>query len=370
VSRREDRPAPGAMNCSQVSDLLPFFVCDELSAPELEAVAAHLASCATCAAQLEEERALFAIVSDAPQPADRLDPSGILLSQCRSELAEGLDQIAAPPAKTRVRPLAWLRRYMVLRPAWSAVFLVLLGIAVGSRISFLQTGEVDSGGSRVVRAAPPLTDEQLAKMAVAGIHYAPASGDEPGTVQLQLSAEQPYVLTGPLDDTGVRRVLTYVVENGQQFDAGTRLDCLDALRAATKEADVHRALLAAARKDGNPAVRLKALDALRESTEQPDVVEVYLDALEHDSNPGIRVEAVNVLVGSLERQGEASVMVLAPPPPRKPGTAQTPPPAPLAHITLVRVQRALENLTRNDPNRYVRLRSAAALRQIGPLENH
>jgi HEAT repeat protein len=28
--------------------------------------------------------------------------------------------------------------------------------------------------------------------------------------------------------------------------------------------------------------------------------------------------------------------------------------------------RALEDLQHNDPNRYVRLRSAAALRQIGP----
>jgi HEAT repeat protein len=31
-----------------------------------------------------------------------------------------------------------------------------------------------------------------------------------------------------------------------------------------------------------------------------------------------------------------------------------------------RVVRALEDLQRRDPNRYVRLRSAAALRQIGP----
>jgi hypothetical protein len=33
-----------------------------------------------------------------------------------------------------------------------------------------------------------------------------------------------------------------------------------------------------------------------------------------------------------------------------------------------RVVRTLQDLQRNDPNRYVRLRSAAALRQIGPRE--
>jgi len=33
-----------------------------------------------------------------------------------------------------------------------------------------------------------------------------------------------------------------------------------------------------------------------------------------------------------------------------------------------RVVRALQDLQEHDPNRYVRLRSAAALRQIGPPE--
>ena len=33
-----------------------------------------------------------------------------------------------------------------------------------------------------------------------------------------------------------------------------------------------------------------------------------------------------------------------------------------------RVVRALEQMQRRDPSRYVRLRSAAALRQIGPRE--
>ena len=33
-----------------------------------------------------------------------------------------------------------------------------------------------------------------------------------------------------------------------------------------------------------------------------------------------------------------------------------------------RVLRALEQLRRSDPNHYVRIRSAAALRQIGPAE--
>jgi hypothetical protein len=53
----------------------------------------------------------------------------------------------------------------------------------------------------------------------------------PGTLQVQLRAEQPVVLSGSLDDSDMRRVLTYVVKNSEKFDPGVRLDCLDALRA-------------------------------------------------------------------------------------------------------------------------------------------
>lgn len=371
MTPRDANPAGPVMNCRRAAALLPFFACDELDSQEREQLAAHLAACQRCSAQLQEERDLLDAVAAAPQPTDRLDPSDFLLAQCRSELAESLDDLAARRQRPRFQPFEWLRRLIVVHPAWSAALLVLLGIFVGARASFFQPIGENTSSGRIVRASPPLTDEQLDKMAIAGINFSPSSEDEPGTVQLQLRAEQPYVLTGNLDDTGVRRVLTYVVENGQRFDAGVRLDCLEALRVATKDADVRRALLGAARRDANPAVRLKALDALRDAAELSDVRDAYLDALEHDANPGIRVEAVNLLVGSLQLEGADSVLVLtpsrnAPPSPPAPGVV---PPAP-DDANLARILRALEGMTRNDPNRYVRLRSAAALRQIGPREVH
>lgn len=371
MTPREANAARPAMSCRQAAALLPFFACDELEPPERELVVAHLAVCERCSAQLQEERALLDAVAAAPRPADRLDPSDILLARVRSELAEALDDLAAPPVRTHWQPFGGFRRLMVLRPAWSAAFLVLLGVFVGARTSLFHPSGESSEGGHIVRAAPPLTDEQLAKMAVAGVNFTPSSDAEPGTLQLHLRAEQPFVLTGNLEDTGVRRVLTYVVENGQRFDAGVRLDCLDALKAATKHADVRHALLAAARRDANPAVRLKALDVLRDAAERADVREVYLDALEHDANPGIRVEAVNLLLGSLQIEDGDSVLVVTP--------VQEPAVAPLApgrnslapdDASLARILRALESMTRKDPNRYVRLRSAAALRQIGPREVH
>jgi len=80
-------------------------------------------------------------------------------------------------------------------------------------------------------------------------------------------------------------------------------------------------------------------------------------------NPGVRVEAVNVLVGSLQHgepgektnEPEVATQLVS-----QLARSWTPP-----WIAVVQV---LEQLQRQDPSRYVRLRSAAALRQIGPRE--
>jgi len=195
---------------------------------------------------------------------------------------------------------------------------------------------------------------------VAGVNFAPAANSS-GTVQLQVRTEQPIVLSGSVDDADVRRVLTYVVMNGERFDPGVRLDCLDVLRTRTADKDVRHALLAAARKDQNAAVRMKALEALRDSAADDAVRDTLLEALQHDANPGVRVEAVNLLVRSLGSDAPAAAP--APGAPPEIAGAQIPP-----DPSVDRVIRALEGLQHRDPNRYVRLRSAAALRQIGPRE--
>src|SRR6267142_585926 len=226
----------------------------------------------------------------APQPADELDSSGILLSQCRSELAETLDDLSAPPIQEHWRPFGWLRRWMALRPAWSGALLVLFGILMGTQIlPWMRNGNNASGSGQAmnVMAKPPLTRDQLDNMAIAGLNFSPSSDAGAPNVQVHLSAEQPMVLTG-------------------------RVDCLEALKTAARDQQVRKALIVASRKDQNPAVRMKALESLRDSASDNDVRQTLLDALEHDANPGVRVEAVNVLVGSLHRGGADE---LAPEPP-------------------------------------------------------
>ena len=356
------------ISCKDFAPLLVFYVCDEVSEKERKQIETHLATCPPCSVQLAEERELQRAMAVAPQPADEFDSSGILLAQCRSELAEALDELAAPPVQEHWRPLDWLRRWMALRPAWSGALLVLFGILLGAQlIPWWQSGKNGNANLQAVNvvARQPITEDQLAKMAVAGINFSSASGSAPGTVQVQLSAEQPLELSGDVNDSDVRRVLTYVVENGERFDAGVRLDCLDALKAAVRHQEVRRALIAAARKDQNPAVRMKALESLRSEAADDAVRQVVLDALQHDANPGVRVEAVNALVGSLEH-GPSDIPQM--PPGVSPVSPAMQPAAPEEYQPLERVVRVLQQLQHRDPDRYVRLRSAAALRQIGPRE--
>jgi HEAT repeat protein/putative zinc finger protein len=355
-----------SVNCEDIAPLLVFYACNEVSDRERKQIDAHVASCPACAAQLAEESHLQEAMVAAPQPADELDSCGILLSQCRSELAEALDDLSAPPIQEHWRPFGWLRRWMALRPAWSGALLVLFGIVVGTQVlPWLRNGNNGNpnGQAMNVMAKPPLTRDQLDKMEVAGINFSPSSDAGSPNVQLHLSAEQPMVLTGSVDDSDMRHVLTYVVEKGDRFDAGVRLDCLEALKAASRDQQVRQALIAAARKDQNPAVRMKALESLRDASSDDDVRQALLDALQHDANPGVRVEAVNVLVGSLQHREseETAPEVAITTPVFKPGS-------PEGDQSVERVVRALQQLQHRDPSRYVRLRSAAALRQIGPRE--
>jgi hypothetical protein len=354
--------APQPLHCKEVSGLLVFYSCGETNEQEKALIEKHLAACAACASQLAEERGLHESLMRALEASEHGDAGGILLSQCRSELAEALDDLSSPAVQQqRWQPLGWLRRSMALHPVLNGALLLLVGAALGTQLLPWVSArfESNSNGPRVnVSPSARFTEDQLSKMAVAGVNWAPASDGAPGTLQVHVRTEEPLVLSGSVDDPDFRRVLTYAVENGDQTDAGVRMDCLDALRARQADLDVRRALLFAARKDQNPAVRMKALESLREAVADEAVRETLIDALEHDANPGVRVEAVNLLVRSLEPGALDSSDNAAPA--IAPEGVERPLDPSMEHVV-----RTLQELQRSDPNRYVRLRSAAALRQIG-----
>src|SRR5260370_1113712 len=224
------------IRCEDVAPLLVFYACDEVSDKERKQIEAHVAICTACAAHLAEENHLQETMVAAMRPADELDSSGILLSQCRSELAEALDDLSAPPIQEHWRPFGWLRRWMALRPAWSGALLVLFGIVVGTQVvPWVQNGNNgDADGQAMnVTAKHPCTSDQLDNMSIAGVTFSPSSDGGAPNVQLHLSVEQPMILTGRADDGDMRSVLSYVVDNRESFDAACRLYCLVALQTTS-----------------------------------------------------------------------------------------------------------------------------------------
>ncbi len=336
--------------CAELECLLVFYACDELDADERAAVEEHIRECPACATSLARElRLRQAIAGVEPSP----EASDLLLAQCRSELAQTIDDLdpkrARPSWLDALRPSRWILPSFLGHPALSAALLVLIGVVVGLGLPQWYRSETDQlpGKPAVTVSAARLSDQDLQTMGIVGINWVTDSVSGAPSVELHLTAEKPLVVQGGLDDTDVKRVLTYVVLNGQRFDPGVRLDSVDLLRARSADRDVRKALCEAARMDGNPGVRLRALEALR-GFEQDDLVrQTLLETLADDPNPGVRVEAINSLQGALRAMAERGAV--------------------REDQRLVEV---LRDRMQKDSCNYIRLQSAAAIRQLRPRELH
>jgi hypothetical protein len=340
-----------AMRCADVERLLVIYACDEAAVNERAAVEQHVGGCPECAALFASELRLRQMLSTLPQPADGLDAAGALLEQCRSELAEALDEghdFAAARARGRsdglfARCFAWARMEMAMHPALGAALFVLVGLGMGRMLPApASTGQTAAGLVPVsMTVTPRMSDQELQNVAtVSGIYLVPDADSGTQNVEVHLRAMKPVIVN---DDGDVKRVLSFVIQNGQRFDSDVRLDSVDVLRSRVEDAEVRRVLCAASLHDANPGVRLRALESLRGFGQDAAVRETVLDALLHDANPGVRNEAVN----------EIRAMVFA-------GSAGNDP-----HVAQV-----LRDLSEHDANNYIRLQAAAAVRRMsaGPSQ--
>jgi hypothetical protein len=337
-----------SINCESAERLLIYYACDEARPEERVAVEQHVCECANCAAMLAVELRLQQMLATMPQTADELDLAGELLAQCRSELAEALDDsrdhaaLRLQPQGIFARCFSWCRMEMAMHPAMGAAFFVLMGLAVGRVMPAGSNGMQQAGlvPTSTVYASPRISDQELQNMNVSGIYLVPDGTAGGQSVELHLRAMQPIVITGGPDDEDVKRVLSFVMTNSQS-DSDVRMDSVDVLRSSTGDADVRRVLCATSLHDANAGVRLRALEALHGFEQDDTVRDTLLDALIHDSNPGVRIEAVNELRATVES-----------------GKATADP----------RIARVLRDLSEHDSNNYIRLQAAAAVRNLGPQQ--
>ncbi len=345
------------MRCEDIESLAVLYVCDELDTAARAELDAHLALCPACAEIVVREGRLHQAIASLDRPADSLDRSGLLLARCRSELAEAIDDQQAranrPVWRAIVSPVAWwngLRDTLIYHPAMSMATLVVVGFLAGVLGQRLRVSPIvvvppppptlSTSGKQDRLNKPKLTEEQLRSADSAHVAWVTPSGSRTPTVQVELMAQTPMNLVGAPDDADIERALTFVLQNGERFDAGARLDSLDVLRTCADDRDVRRALCAAARMDRDPGVRMKALKALQGFERDQSVRDTLLDALQTDENSGVRAAAIGQILDAL-RSRNGSI---------------TPEPQTLY---------VLRDRLRNDPSRSVRLQSAAALHELG-----
>ena len=331
--------------CVEIEPMLALYAADELNPAEQAGVAEHLAQCTDCANSLKREREILALIGE-----HRKEPDAALLASCRAALEDALDQ---------EEEHGWLRGliahivpggWIAPSPAWSAALLLVLGFSIGMLGPRLLRERVMAGNSSVparesaTDSAPVDTTRSpidIHSAQVAGINVIPASDNQPPQVELQVRSQQPFKVQGTVNNEDVKSLLINVLRNNDRFDPDVRLDAVDLLRARNNDAEVRAALCHAVHTDSNAAVRLKALEALNGAEPQDLIRQTLLDALVDDKNPGVRVEAINALRG-MAAKGQV---------------------VPDDHMLAV-----LHERMRKDPNTYIRLQSAAAIRDLGPRE--
>jgi hypothetical protein len=220
--------------------------------------------------------------------------------------------------------------------------------APGNTSSVEASNPPTSSSPELTTSTPPIAGASIPTPTAFDIHSADVAGisvlpSDEGLprVQLQMKTQQPVMLEGTVDDDQVKEALLTVLAGGDRFCPDIRLDAVECLRGRSNDPQIRSALCRAARKDRNAAVRLKAIEALDGDGSQEAVRQTLLDALVGDQNPGVRIEAMNAL-RNMAASGEM-------------GSDD--------HTIDV-----LRERMQKDPNTYIRLQSAAAIRDIGPRQ--
>jgi hypothetical protein len=339
----------------------------DLDPAEESRLAAHLAGCPACLADLAREREMLAQLA-----AQHVEPDAALLASCRSGLQDALDREEEKGWIARSFGLLLPSSWISPRPAWSAAILLAIGFSVGLLAPRLLLRKVpqrppQETPARAVRpplilvqnprsevnnssnsvsstsaasdASPgsPVQALDLRHATVAGINLLPSGAEAPPQVQLQFDAQQPYTLQGTVDDGDVRNVLLYVLRHGDLFAPDVRLGAVNALSPRSQNPDVHSALSHAMQQDASAAVRLKALQALNNSGSNDLIGRMLLDALSSDQDPGVREQVMDTL-RDLADNGQL---------------------APSDHMLS-----GLRDRARNDSDAYIRAQSAAVVREL------
>jgi TonB family protein len=127
---------PEAVHCGNFESLAVLHALGELAAPVCAAIEEHAHACPECAAVLQRETALAAILRPNRSAAGELEPSDLLVARCRTRLDQSLDEAAQRPSGWRdwLRARNWAEPFRVsmhVHPGWSVAALLFVAVVAG-----------------------------------------------------------------------------------------------------------------------------------------------------------------------------------------------------------------------------------------------
>jgi len=241
----------------------------ELPPEQEENLEAHCAVCEPCGREVEKYRSFAGMLDEA-----ELEPSLVLLSECRQMLAQRVTEWERPAPQVN-----WWRKLLDLnldfRVPVGAVALIAVGW-FGAKIVPGLTGSAGFNSASVmssVRSVEP---------------------DASGRLVIAVDDVQRRVVSGGVNDANVRRLLLAAARD--ESNPGVQVECVDALKKMAQSADVRAALLDTVQRDPNPSVRLKALEGLKGFAQDGEIRKALTAVLMNDGNAAVRVEAIDLLV--------------------------------------------------------------------------
>jgi anti-sigma factor RsiW len=302
------------MNCDWVQHNVSLYLYNELGDDSRHELEQHLMRCRNCAAEFESTKSFHEAMSALPAP--EVTPN--LLTASRMQLAEALEHAEQLHGWRRfvLDPMALLQRMRVSPALAAAIFIVGFGGGLGTMYSLRPGGAV----------AFPHEVHDMSKASIGSVRSIEV---QPNSDQVSINYDRvlPDQVQGNASDPKIQELLAYAARNND--NSGVRLDSVGVLAKKGDDPAARETLTYSLRYDSNPGVRLKALEALEPYVrEDVRVRNAVLEALLNDSNPGVRSGAIHLL---------------------EPVKADT------------SVRAALQQLSKEDPNDYIRSESKRLL---------
>ncbi len=269
------------MSCERIREQFTWYLYNELSELERAALDEHVELCASCAAEMEKERALIESLQARPVA----EPSAALLAECRHDLMRSVYREDRRRFEQSARPRIfgdWLTFRALWQPA-AALCLVVMG--------FLGGWWMRSGARRSLQPV------NLADASIAGISGVQIGAN--GAVEISFDETRRQILSGRMQDPEIEKMLIYAATS--YGNPGVRLESIDILKERAGDRAVRNALLQLVGYDRNAGVRLKALESLKQYGQDPEVRRALARVLTGDDNPGMRVQAIDILMTAHDR---------------------------------------------------------------------